>query len=148
MRRLNAHGIPWTLLSVITLEAMRAPRAYTDFVRSTGCHSLGFKVEESNVAHTSALTGLAEVERLYGEFVQHVWNEFPEDGPVWVREFAEYRRARRRPNRRAIPVTVTPLRNLTVGVNGEFTNSPASCFSVEIPGLCSAMCLTARCWTR
>jgi uncharacterized protein len=122
IERLNRHGIRWSLLSVVTHETMRDPQAFIRFVRSTGCATLGFKVEETNVAHQSKLGGYAGVERLYADFVRALWEAFPPAGPVRVREFDEYREARR-PDRKVqvVPVTLIPFRNLTVAVNGDFT---------------------------
>lgn len=119
---LNRHAIPWALLAVVTHETMRDPQAFIAFVRSTGCAVLGFKVEETNVAHHSALHGFADVERLYAEFARAVWRAFPVGDPVQVREFDDYRyyRGAHRPSQ-AIPVTLIPLRNLTVAANGDFT---------------------------
>lgn len=121
MDRLNERGLAWTLLAVVTAETMAQPGAFVDFVRGTGCRHLGFKVEESNVAHTSSLVDRERVEQMYAHFLQDVWSAFPEAGPITVREFDVYRRARRRRRGRAVAVTVTPLRNLTVGVDGNFT---------------------------
>jgi uncharacterized protein len=117
---LNRHGIPWTLLSVVTHATMRAPRDFIEFVRSTGCRRLGFKVEESNVAHSSDLERREDVDQLYAEFVRALWEAFPIDGPVRVREFEEYMQTRSAPGR-TIPVTLIPLRNLTVAANGDYT---------------------------
>jgi uncharacterized protein len=119
--RLNRHGLSWSLLSVITADTMRDPQAYIDFVRSTGCTSLGFKVEETNVAHASALHGRGGIERDYADFVSALWHAFPENGPIAVREFDEYRSARFGRPAQAVPVTLLPFRNLTVAVNGDFT---------------------------
>lgn len=122
IERLNRHGIRWTLLSVLTRETMDDPQAFVRFVRSTGCAMLGFKVEETNVAHRSQLGGGDEVERLYARFVEALWNAFPPEGPLRVREFEEYRSARNLLSpAQVVPVTLIPLRNLTVAVNGDFT---------------------------
>lgn len=120
-RLLNDHGLSWTLLAVVTWEVMQDPQAFIDFVRSTGCSALGFKVEETNVANRSALAGRGAVEKAYGEFVRALWTAFPEDGPIFVREFEDYRSMRQGRAVQAVPVTLIPLRNLTVGVNGDFT---------------------------
>jgi uncharacterized protein len=120
--RLNRHGIRWTLLSVVTRETMADPDAFVGFVRSTGCAGIGFKVEETNVAHESELRGQGDVEALYADFVRALWAAFPPGGAVRVREFDEYRSARRPGQRgQVVPVTLIPLRNLTVAVNGDFT---------------------------
>jgi uncharacterized protein len=118
--RLNNAGIPWTLLTVVTIESMRSPETFIEFVRSTGCGALGFKVEETNVANFSTLAGESEALTLYSEFVRQLWRAFPEDGPLRVREFDEFR-ATRRTSGRTVPVTLIPLRNITVAVNGDFT---------------------------
>lgn len=122
IERLNGHGIPWTMLSVVTYATMRNPEEFIDFARSTGCTTLGFKVEESNVAHHSALHGREDVEELYAEFVRALWKAFPADGPIRVREFQEYRDVRdSQLSLQTVPVTLVPFRNLTVGVNGDYT---------------------------
>jgi uncharacterized protein len=118
---LNRFGLQWTVLSVVTWDVMQDPDAFIAFVRSTGCSALGFKVEETNVANHSALNGHRAVERAYGEFVRSLWSAFPEDGPIRVREFDDYRSMREEPGIQAVPVTLIPFRNLTVGVNGDFT---------------------------
>lgn len=122
VEKLNRHGIAWALLAVVTHDTMRDPDAFIAFVRSTGCSVLGFKVEETNVAHQSKLDGLADIERLYAEFVRALWRAFPADGPIRVREFEGYRGARVSGFPvQAVPVTLIPLRNLTVAANGDFT---------------------------
>lgn len=119
---LNRHGLAWTLLAVVTYETMRDPAAFIEFVYATGCSYLGFKVEETNVAHESALNGLGDIERLYRDFVQALWRAFPEDGPVRVREFDDYRSTRDPENPgQVMPGTLIPFRNLTVAANGAFT---------------------------
>lgn len=118
--KLNDAAIPWTLLTVVTSESMRDPDSFIEFVRSTRCAALGFKVEETNVANFSTLAGETEAQSLYAEFVRQLWRAFPEDGAIRVREFDEFRAARRTRGR-TIPVTLIPLRNITVAVNGDFT---------------------------
>jgi len=118
---LNRHAIPWALLAVVTEETMRDPEAFIAFVRDSGCAYLGFKVEETNVAHVSHLAGLGGLERLYADFVLALWRAFPAGGPVRVREFEDYRGLRGGPPAQVIPVTLVPFRNLTVAVNGDFT---------------------------
>lgn len=120
-RCLNRHGFRWTLLSVVTWEGMQDPAAFIEFVRSVGCSALGFKVEETNVANVSALAGRDAVEAAYGRFVTALWRAFPDDGPIHVREFEDYRSRRSSPLAQAVPVTMVPFRNLTVAVNGDFT---------------------------
>lgn len=120
-RLLNQFGLRWTLLAVITWEVMQDPQAFVDFVRSTGCASLGFKVEETNVANRSALESQASVEEAYREFTRALWSAFTQDGPLFVREFEDYRSMRNTRHMQAVPVTLIPFRNLTVGVNGDFT---------------------------
>jgi uncharacterized protein len=120
-RLLNQFGLSWTLLSVVTWDVMRDPDAFIAFVRSTGCSALGFKVEETNVANHSALAGKDAIELAYGRFVRKLFIAFPEDGPIFVREFEDYRSMREERGVQAVPVTLIPFRNLTVGVNGDFT---------------------------
>jgi uncharacterized protein len=119
---LNRYNIRWAPLAVATYDTMRDPHAFIAFVKSTGCNFLGFKVEETNVANESKLNGFADVERLYTDFVRALWRAFPPGGPIRVREFEDYRNARDIHNpSQAIPVTLIPLRNLTVAANGDFT---------------------------
>ena len=118
---LNQYGLRWTLLAVVTWDVMRDPEAFIFFVRSTGCSALGFKVEETNVANLSALAGNGSIEAAYARFVRTLWSAFPEDDPLFVREFADYRSMRREQGAQAVPVTLIPFRNLTVGVSGDFT---------------------------
>jgi len=119
---LNRHAIPWALLAVVTLDTMRDPEAFIAFVRSTGCAVLGFKVEETNVAHESRLGAAANVEALYAAFVLALWRAFPADGPIRVREFEDYLNTREAGGPvQVVPVTLIPFRNLTVAANGDFT---------------------------
>jgi len=119
---LNRFGLDWTLLAVVTWEVMQDPQAFIRFVRSTGCATLGFKVEETNVDNLSALEGHKAIEAAYANFVRELWEAFPEDDRIFVREFEDYRAMREDGQRyQAVPVTMIPFRNLTVGVNGDFT---------------------------
>jgi len=120
-RLLKQYGLSWTLLAVVTWDVMQDPDAFIAFVRSTGCSALGFKVEETNVANQSALNGYDAVELAYGRFCRKLFMAFPEDGPIFVREFEDYRSMREQAGIQAVPVTLIPFRNLTVGVNGDFT---------------------------
>ena len=120
--KLNEHGIPWTLLAVVTADVMADPEGFVDFARSAGCSGLGFKVEETNVANVSRLDAVAGIERRYAEFVRTVAGAFPLDGPVRVRELERFRLLAGFGNtRQARPATVVPLRNLTVAASGDFT---------------------------
>lgn len=119
---LNRHGLPWALLAVVTPAVMQDPAGFIAFVKASGCAYLGFKVEETNVAHRSALGEMADVERLYAAFVRALWRAFPAEGPVQVREFDDYRSLRDPGTSvRVVPVTLVPFRNLTVAANGDFT---------------------------
>ncbi len=119
---LKRRNVPWALLAVITREVMEDPQAFIDFVQSTGCVNLGFKVEETNVGHHSRLEQSLDVEDLYVNFVQTLWRAFPADGPAYVREFQRYRKFRdARMTMQTLPVTLIPLRNLTIAANGDFT---------------------------
>ena len=120
-KHLNRRGIKWTLLSVAGHETMRNPHKFIHFVRESGCAYLGFKVEETNVANESELQGHEEIDDLYARFVTTLWEAFPRGGPLRVREFDDYRRARQSSRRRVVPVTLIPFRNLTVAANGDFT---------------------------
>lgn len=122
VERLNNRGIPWTLLSVITLDTMKDPEGFSEFVASSGCSGLGFKVEETNVDHESDLDNTPDVEDLYSRFVLHLWEKFPPGGALKVREFNEYLMARGQDaSCQTLPVTLIPLRNITVAANGDFT---------------------------
>jgi uncharacterized protein len=119
---LNGRDIPWALLAVVTHETMSDPQAFIDFVRMTGCSFLGFKVEETNVAHQSKLEGFGDVERTYARFARALWRAFPPDGPIRVREFDDYLSVRDTDHPvHVVPVTLMPFRNLTVAANGDFT---------------------------
>ncbi|USQ78029.1 hypothetical protein NF557_09310 [Ornithinimicrobium cryptoxanthini] len=118
--RLNQHGVTWSLLTVVTPETMRSPEQFVDFVLGTGCSALGFKVENTLAAHESRLESSVETLRLYRDFVKHLWTALPRDGVIRVREFDQYL-ALRDTGAQAIPVTIVPLRNLTVAVNGDYT---------------------------
>lgn len=119
---LNDHGVRWTMLSVITREVMLNPEAYIAFVRQSGCAALGFKVEETNVANTSRLAQVGDAEALFAEFVTRLWEAFPPESGFQIREFADYRaRPRGAGGKKVVPVTLVPMRNLTVATNGDFT---------------------------
>jgi uncharacterized protein len=120
IERLNAAGIPWTMLAVVTEEVMGDPAGFVEFVHATRCRRLGFKVEETNVANRSRLVVSATAAR-YRRFVQHLWHAFPPDGPVVVREFDRYRALAADDGQQVRPATLVPLRNLTVSWSGDFT---------------------------
>lgn len=45
-RRLREHGIPFSVISVVTTESIKKPEELLDFLAELGCHAAGFNIEE------------------------------------------------------------------------------------------------------
>jgi len=90
IRTLQAHGIPFHAIAVLTSQALEQPEQMYRFLRDEGIHQVGFNVEEQEGVHvTSSMQGLLR-ERQYREFLRRFWVCNRRDGfPIELREFQQ-----------------------------------------------------------
>jgi uncharacterized protein len=70
IRRLQAADIPFHTISVLTLEALRQPRAMFDFFVEARCRDIAFNVEELDGANTASGITSAEYEQAFAAFLR------------------------------------------------------------------------------
>ena len=90
IRTLQAHGIPFHAIAVLTEEALGQPEVMYAFLRDEGIHQIGFNVEEQEgVNARSSMQGLQR-EMQYRAFLRRFWECNQRDGfPIQLREFSQ-----------------------------------------------------------
>src|SRR5437870_1366805 len=73
IRRLQAHGVPFHVISVLTAESLAAPREMFDFYVAEGIRRVCFNVEESEGDHVSRSFGTAGIADAYYDFLREFW---------------------------------------------------------------------------
>lgn len=87
---LQEHGIPFSVISVLTRESLRHPDALIDFYLENGIADVGFNMEETEgVNARSSLEG-GDCEVLYRRFLERVWDRVVDaEGALRIREFED-----------------------------------------------------------
>ena len=127
---LNASGLDYHVICVLTSAAMDAADEMHEFFRDAGVHRVGFNVEEIEGPHTSSSLEGPEMVEAYRSFLRRTLELSRRDGTPQVRELttAHSLILDRDHDPRSNQQT-TPLRIVSVGVNGEI-----STFSPELLG--------------
>ena len=88
IRTLQAHGIPFHAIAVLTGEALDQPERMYAFLRDEGIHQIGFNVEEQEGVNVrSSMQGWTR-ETQYRDFLRRFWQCNQRDGfPIRLREF-------------------------------------------------------------
>ncbi len=73
IRRLRRHRVPFHVISVLSPEALAAPREMFDFYVDEGIDRVCFNVEESEGDHVSRSFGEAGIEDSYYRFLRDFW---------------------------------------------------------------------------
>lgn len=73
IRLLRRHGVPFHVISVLSLESMSAPREMFEFYVGEGIADVCFNVEESEGDHVSSSFAAEGVERAYYRFLSEFW---------------------------------------------------------------------------
>jgi uncharacterized protein len=73
IRLLRRHGVPFHVISVLSLDSMLAPGEMFDFYVSEGIEQVCFNVEESEGDHVSQSFADSSVEAAYYRFLSEFW---------------------------------------------------------------------------
>ena len=73
IRRLQRHGVPFHVISVLSPESLAAPREMFEFYIAEGIDRVCFNVEESEGDHVSRSFGEAGIEDSYYRFLREFW---------------------------------------------------------------------------
>ena len=73
VRLLRRRGVPFHVISVLSLDSMRAPREMFDFYVAEGIEQVCFNVEESEGGHVSQSFADNGVEAAYYRFLSEFW---------------------------------------------------------------------------
>src|SRR6202049_3387581 len=73
IRLLRRRGVPFHVISVLSLDSMRAPREMFDFYVAEGIEQVCFNVEESEGGHVSQSFAESGVEAAYYRFLSEFW---------------------------------------------------------------------------
>jgi uncharacterized protein len=73
VRLLRRHGVPFHVISVLSLDSMRVPAEMFDFYVSEGIEQVCFNVEESEGGHVSQSFADGGVEAAYYQFLSEFW---------------------------------------------------------------------------
>lgn len=107
IRKLQAHAIPFYVITVLSAESLKHADALFDFYVSENIHRVCFNIEEVEGIHrASSLSGDAAVVAA-DKFFRQFWNRLAQQGnKLWVREFHSMFRA-------ALSLNPNPIRPLT-----------------------------------
>lgn len=132
IRTLQAHGIPFHAIAVLTQKALDQPEEMYAFLRDEGIHQIGFNVEEQEgVNARSSMQGLQR-ESQYRQFLRRFWRCNQRDGyPLQLREFSQVMEMidcgqRLRQNEMNRPYSI-----LSVDAAGNFSTFDPELLSVE-----------------
>jgi uncharacterized protein len=73
IRLLRKHGVPFHTISVLSSEALAAPREMFDFYLAEGIEHVCFNVEESEGDHVSESLGKVDAGTAYAGFLREFW---------------------------------------------------------------------------
>jgi len=73
IRLLRKHGVPFHTISVLSSEALAAPREMFDFYVAEGIEHVCFNVEESEGDHVSKSLGQVDAGTAYANFLREFW---------------------------------------------------------------------------
>jgi uncharacterized protein len=73
IRLLRKHGVPFHTISVLSSEALAAPREMFDFYVAEGIEHVCFNVEESEGDHVSESLGQVDAGTAYANFLSEFW---------------------------------------------------------------------------
>ena len=73
IRLLRRHGVPFHVISVLSLDSMLAPAEMFDFYLAEGIQRVCFNVEESEGDHVSQSFGDSGIEAAYYRFLSEFW---------------------------------------------------------------------------
>jgi uncharacterized protein len=121
IRKLQAHGIPFNAICVLSDLSLRYPDEIYAWFRSTGIRAVGFNLEEIEGANLHSSIVEVGFDERYLRFLERFWTLVEAEGrALRVREFddAEGRILDHHPRRNS---QTDPLINLTVAANGDFS---------------------------
>lgn len=132
IRRLQAAGWPFHILTVLSQAALADPDRLFAFYRAHGLHDIAFNIEESEGSHHAATLEAPESEAAYRSFLLRFLALMQGgDPPMRWRELEAVTSLIHTPHhRRARNAQVTPLQILTIGADGAMSS-----FSPEFLGL-------------
>jgi uncharacterized protein len=137
IRRLRQRGVPFHVISVLTMDSLAAPEEMFDFYVSEGIEHVCFNVEESEGEHRSKSFAEIGIEDAYYQFLSEFWRlSAAHPGKIsFIREIDDAQRNVLRPreasffNQLATPFAITSM---------DWTGNIAT-FSPELLGLKNAL---------
>jgi uncharacterized protein len=129
VRRLQDAGIVFSVICVLTREALLEPRRIFAFFEEAGIRDIGFNIEELEGDHASTSIGFAEAHRLYYRFMEEILAQSEKSG-IRVRELDDFGGFLKHGMPLEIGQQCTPLRILSMDYRGNL-----STFSPELLGV-------------
>ena len=132
---LKREHVPFHVISVLSQQALRAPREMLDFFLSEGIEDVCFNVEESEGDHVSDLFAADDAQELFRSFLSEFWRLSRQSGRIsFVREVDGMLPRIFRPEQTAMRnAQVEPFGMMNVDCHGN-----VSSFSPELLGLKNA----------
>lgn len=129
VRRLQDAGVAFSVICVLTREALLQPRRIFDFFAGAGVREIGFNIEELEGRHASTSIGFGEARDLYYRFMMEILR-LREGSDMRVRELDDFGRFLKYGEPLEIGQQCTPMRILSVDHRGDL-----STFSPELLGI-------------
>lgn len=132
VRRLQQAKVPFSVICVLTREALLQPRRIFSFFAEREITNVGFNVEELEGAHASTSIGFGEAHALYYRFMEEIISLREQSG-IYVRELDTFGAFLKYGQPLEIAQQCTPLRIISVDHSGNL-----STFSPEMLGVHTA----------
>ena len=134
LRLLKQRGVPFYVISVLTLQSLGMADELYDFYKAEGVPRVCFNVEEIEGVHRRSTLEADEAQLEFERFLRRFWNRMLEDrGGIWVREFDHMiKEIMKNPEAPVVRTLSDPFVHLSVDWQGNF-----STFSPELLGQAS-----------
>jgi uncharacterized protein len=129
VRRLQRAGVAFSVICVLTREALLQPGRIFDFFEQAGIKEVGFNIEELEGSHASTSIGFGEARDLTYRFMEEILR-LREDSDVKIREIDSFGGFLKHGQPLEIGQQCTPLRILSMDYRGNL-----STFSPELLGV-------------
>jgi uncharacterized protein len=130
LKKLQAHGIPFSVIAVLSRESLLIPEAIIDFFIDCGVDEVGFNIEEIEAANQTSSLGTAETDELLQQFWPKILKRIYQRGSTLRIREIEWAVDRMQVEQRPLYcVENEPLAILSVDVDGNYYT-----FSPELVG--------------
>lgn len=125
LKKLQKHNIPFSVITVLTAEALNHPDELYQFYIDHGIHTVGFNIDELEGAHTNSSYSDEKIKEKYCDFFRRLISLCRKDKILNVREFSFLMQMSRLDGELPFNNQTEPLATINISAEGDFsTYSP------------------------